>query len=82
MYTNDGLHVKDLRLLTSERVGLRFQVKSVNDGFVLYIFTDTGQYTLLSQRRGQRVFKNLDTLFSFLKELKIHEFEVQVYNEK
>ncbi len=81
MINIDGVSVKDLKLLTAEKVELRFQVRPVIRGFTLHIFSSTGHHSLISQRGSQRVFKTLDTLYSFLSDLDINKFEVQVYNE-
>ncbi|KHT39923.1 hypothetical protein RJ46_18250 [Vibrio sinaloensis] len=76
------INVKELKLLVSEKVELQFQVRPEVSGFTLYIFTSTGQHSLISQRGSKRVFKTLDALFSFMRVLEINRFEVQVYNDK
>lgn len=78
----DNINVKDIKLLAAEHVALEYYVHSISGGFILFVKSTTGNKKLISQRGNQRVFKTLDALFSFLCELRVKKFEVQVINEK
>lgn len=50
--------------------------KGVPGGFVLVAYTDTGEYILSAQRGHSRVFKHLDAVASYLRELGLNRFSV------
>ena len=74
------LDVKALKLLVSEKIGLVFLVEKTVDGFIVIVEANSGKHVLVSQRGGARVFRNLDTVYSFLKKMNANYFKVQVNN--
>lgn len=72
------MNVRDLKVLVKENISLSFTIKESVEGFTIIVDADSGSYVLASQRGGARTFKNLDTVYSFLKEMNATCFKVQV----
>jgi hypothetical protein len=54
--------------------------KGVPGGFALVAYTDAGEHILSAQRGHSRVFKHLDTVASFLREIGLNRFTVDLDN--
>ncbi|HFG1773418.1 TPA: hypothetical protein ACGF4T_002161 [Vibrio cholerae] len=75
---NDVINTKDLKLLVSENVSLSYLVSAKQTGYVLSIQSYGGKRVLMSQRGSIRTFRTLDAVFSFLRDLNVNKFEVQI----
>ena len=75
------MDIRDLKVLVKENINLSFTVKKKIDGFIIIVDSNSGQYVLATQRGGARTFRNLDTVYSFLKKMNAIHFKVQVNND-
>ncbi|ELG9628844.1 hypothetical protein ROM75_002403 [Vibrio vulnificus] len=72
------INAKHLKLLVSENVSLSYLLSAKQTGYVLSIRSSNGEKMLISQRGGVRTFRTLDAAYSFLRDLNVKTFEVQI----
>lgn len=74
------MNVRDLKFLVNENMDLIFIVEKTTGGFIVIVETNSGRHVLVSQRGGSRIFRTLDTVYSFLQKMNANNFKVLVNN--